>query len=377
MGTKRKHEKRGRTQNGHGKSEKKSVRDSVVDEDYVHYASDDGAPNEKGTESGAGSKGVNDTVMDADSGDDDISDDDDAMEDEEAEIALAAAQEDESDVEVTLDFYDPRDKDVSAISSFLDPWVRRIGHGLNAEPLSKVVCAQTRVGTTVRVEDDDAPVGFISCLNVRRHNDLLSALRKRLLRECGDVKSGEEVKKVLDGCMKGEGRYENEKMGLILTERVVNMPPPVIPKLLEALFCEIEWAVEDEPTRELREDYRFGWYLYVTEAVTETVPNGSGDSGTKKKKQKTAGDKEGGEERIGFVKVEDEAWFKFAAHKIWWNPPADDQQETTRQAGKKVVALLIPTKQVPDVRKAVEQLVGAAQQTVPPEAPDEGEAMES
>lgn len=36
--------------------------------------------------------------------------------------------------------------------------------------------------------------------------------------------------------------------GLLVNERVVNCPPQIGPPLMQALFDEISWAVEDEPT---------------------------------------------------------------------------------------------------------------------------------
>lgn len=340
-----------------------------VDEHFIHYASsDDEIKKEDQSNDNGFKRSVRDAVLDADSDND--GDSDDEMEDEEAEIKLGEAQEGESDVEVTLDFYDPRPEDIPALSNFLDPWIKRIGKEIGRDELSKTICAQTRVGTTVRVEDDEAPVGFISCLNVRRHADLLSGLRTRLRKVSKNTKDtqGDEFIKVIESCSQGKGRFENEKMGLILTERVVNMPPAIVPKLLEAIFCEIEWAIEDEPTQELREDYRFGWYLYITEAFTENVLKGEEARekvDNKRKKQKKDNSESPEEERIGFFKVEDEAWFKHASQKMSWSVATDPDRNDS--SGRKVVAMLIAAKQVPDVRKMVDELVGVSQH----EAPDD------
>lgn len=37
--------------------------------------------------------------------------------------------------------------------------------------------------------------------------------------------------------------------GLLVNERLVNAPPQVAPPLMQALFDEIAWALEDEPTK--------------------------------------------------------------------------------------------------------------------------------
>jgi hypothetical protein len=39
--------------------------------------------------------------------------------------------------------------------------------------------------------------------------------------------------------------------GLLLSERLLNVPPQLSPPLMQAIFDEIEWAVEDEPTQVL------------------------------------------------------------------------------------------------------------------------------
>lgn len=35
-------------------------------------------------------------------------------------------------------------------------------------------------------------------------------------------------------------------VGLLVSQRVVNLPPQLLPPLYDALFDEVEWATEDE-----------------------------------------------------------------------------------------------------------------------------------
>ena len=51
--------------------------------------------------------------------------------------------------------------------------------------------------------------------------------------------------------------------GLLVSERLVNCPPQLAPPLNQALFDEIEWAQEDEPTQVIR----------LTKTTTDTVPH--------------------------------------------------------------------------------------------------------
>lgn len=43
--------------------------------------------------------------------------------------------------------------------------------------------------------------------------------------------------------------WGNAHAGLLLSERLVNAPPQLAPPLNQALFDELEWAQEDEPTQ--------------------------------------------------------------------------------------------------------------------------------
>ena len=39
---------------------------------------------------------------------------------------------------------------------------------------------------------------------------------------------------------------EAQNVGLLVSQRVVNLPPQLLPPLYDALFDEISWATEDE-----------------------------------------------------------------------------------------------------------------------------------
>ena len=49
--------------------------------------------------------------------------------------------------------------------------------------------------------------------------------------------------------MHGLQTWGDAHTGLLLSERLVNAPPQLAPPLNQALFDELEWAQEDEPTQ--------------------------------------------------------------------------------------------------------------------------------
>ena len=75
-------------------------------------------------------------------------------------------------------------------------------------------------------------------------------------------------------------------IGLILTERLINMPVEVIPPMYTMLQEEMAWALEDN------EPYSFTHYLIISKVYEEVASKlDEEDDRPQKKKKKNAGDK--------------------------------------------------------------------------------------
>eukprot|EP00178_Gracilaria_changii_P007969 TRINITY_DN246_c0_g1_i1.p2 TRINITY_DN246_c0_g1~~TRINITY_DN246_c0_g1_i1.p2 ORF type:complete len:391 (-),score=86.90 TRINITY_DN246_c0_g1_i1:10886-12058(-) len=278
------------------------------------------------------------------------------------DILLTRNKTDESDVELSMEFFDPRDDDVSALSLLLGKYSKActsVGKGkeqvTNSSALAKMVCAQTRVGTTIRLSEDEAPIGFISCVNVREHAKVLKDLKRKLIQEAEKEKN-ERFIALLNKCMEGIGRFDSERMGLVLCERVVNMPTLVVGKMFEALCCEIEWATEDEKTQEQRDSFKFGWYLYIAEVYcyeTEREKDGGAKEGKKKKRPRV--EKKEVEQQIAFARVEDSEWHKHASCSVSW-----DWGGTEDGVKQRRMAMIVAAKKLAMIREAVEQRVNGS-----------------
>ena len=86
-------------------------------------------------------------------------------------------------------------------------------------------------------------------------------------------------------------------MGLILTERLVNVPPEVVPPMYNLLFEEIAWALED------KEPYTFSHYLIVSKTYTEVVSSLDQEESRPQKKSKKG---KGGGSEVFYFHPEDE-----------------------------------------------------------------------
>jgi protein BCP1 len=76
-------------------------------------------------------------------------------------------------------------------------------------------------------------------------------------------------------------------IGLILTERLINIPAEVVPPMYTMLLEEISWALEE------KEPYNFSHYLILSKTYEEVESKlDAQESRPQKKKKKTAGSNE-------------------------------------------------------------------------------------
>nr|CAN67930.1 hypothetical protein VITISV_007905 [Vitis vinifera] len=99
---------------------------------------------------------------------------------------------------------------------------------------------------------------------------------------------------------------EAHNVGLSVSQCVVNLPPQLLPPLCDALFDEVSWATEDEPTVELRSSFSFKIYLLISRIY----------------KHKNADQKKGPrgdvDEAIIYIKLEDEIFHKLRNYQLMW-----------------------------------------------------------
>ncbi|XAR63651.1 hypothetical protein NMG60_11023669 [Bertholletia excelsa] len=167
---------------------------------------------------------------------------------------------------------------IQADFAFFDPKPDDF-HGVKLFGFVDLILGQTTVGTVVKIEEDEdsTPYSVITALNLGRYKMAF-----------GD---------------------QSRNVGLLVSQRVVNLPPDLLPPLYDALFDEVSWATEDEPTEELRRSFCFKYYLLVTR-IYEHKNGGQKD-----------GASGGSEEAIIYIKPEDEIFhqlslwsFRFPLH---------------------------------------------------------------
>ncbi len=333
----------------------KSAPSNDIDEDCVMYESPDEG------------KAVPDKNMQSES---DVESSADEM-----ELEAKDNEEAEGDVEVTFDFYDPVETDKQPVAIFLSDLCASVRPKAGDEKgvldhyaLAKTICAQTRVGTVIKISDDAQAIGFITVLAVQEHRELLAPLAECLRKTdapASMLRSFVEPK---------EGEPVGSRVGLILTGRVVNLPPQLTPKMFEALLSEVEWATEDEPTAEQRKAFDLHWYLYITDVYPA---GGSGPVEKKKKPPKkksrrkqpateTAATKDK-EEQIAFTRIEDEILLNAATYTVSWKIPGEEAG--SEGLVRRKMGMFIKKARMDEAFAAIKRLFGMEEEQ--PEADEE------
>ncbi|BBH08690.1 CDK inhibitor P21 binding protein [Prunus dulcis] len=176
-----------------------------------------------------------------------------------------SSDEEEFDGTVQADFafFDPKPDDFHGVKTLLQTYLDDIEWDLSG--FVDLILEQTTVGTVDHKCFMDVKE-FL--LKVSQAKDVIDDLRSLLGKEA-------------------------ESVGLLVSQRVMNLPPQLLPPLYDALFDEVSWATEDEPTEELRNFFRFKFYIIVSKVY----------------KHKNAHQKKGmsaSDEEIIYIKPEDE-----------------------------------------------------------------------
>ncbi|KAF7886165.1 hypothetical protein EAF00_010268 [Botryotinia globosa] len=201
---------------------------------------------------------------------------------------------------VDFEWFNFREIDFHGVKSLIRQLFDVDSQLLDLSGLADEVVTQDTIGSTVKVDGEGTDAyAFMTILNVQRGNReggvLSEAVRglKRYLES--QVKEGGKVQQVLKG---------SEDVGVVLAERLINVPSEVAPPMYGMLVDEIEAAVED------KEPYDFRYYLVVSRGYREVESRlDREEQGPKSKKSKGKGKASG---EVFYFHPEDEVLKRFS-----------------------------------------------------------------
>ncbi|KAJ2890564.1 Mss4p nuclear export, partial [Coemansia aciculifera] len=181
--------------------------------------------------------------------------------------------EDKEMVDVDFEFFDPKPIDFHSLKQLLVASFGDDAEDVNLSGLVDLILSQNTIGSTVKFTGDENPYAFLTVLNMHVHSDKepIQQIKAYLLKKA-EKKGGSATK--LAEILNGPGH-----VGLLLNERVVNMPPQVTAPMLKMLVEEMTWAVEDG------EPYDFEYYVLLAPMYRETEAANDDDDDEKEAKK--------------------------------------------------------------------------------------------
>mmetsp|Transcript_37406 Transcript_37406/g.105582 ORF Transcript_37406/g.105582 Transcript_37406/m.105582 type:complete len:313 (-) Transcript_37406:158-1096(-) len=248
------------------------------------------------------------------------------------------------EINVDFEFYDPQEVDFHGLRALLGSYLNEQSFDLSE--LVETIIAQKSVGTLIKTSEDSVdPIGVLTVLSLKQHKDLhsLKQIRDFLHRKCKDSAHKLELTKA----------WDSDGTGLIVSERLVNVPPQIAPPLIQALFDEIEWATEDEPTQELRESFKFEQYIVLTRVYVDPAAQRPNAGTSKEQPAKKA---KGSEPLLVYVRPEDEFLHQHCSWSLTFPIEGKDVGKDELQPWR--LSMVVPADAIASVRASLDAVVG-------------------
>ncbi|CAF3537203.1 Mss4p nuclear export [Fusarium graminearum] len=218
----------------------------------------------------------------------------------------------------------------------------------NMSALADLVLSQPTIGSTIKVDGkaNDA-YALLTVLNTAVHQDKepMKDIIKYLVEKAQTNSSLAPIADVLSS-----GKH----VGLVFSERLINMPSELAPPLYSMLVDEVEAAVED------KEPYNFSHYLILSKTYQELESKLDVENQKRKKAKEEAG--------MYYFHMEDEVLHKHAVAHGNFNYTKEDElaadsKRAFQEMGVKAHGhmILIEASKFPGAVKSVNEYLSAAQ----------------
>ncbi|KAJ7069999.1 p21-C-terminal region-binding protein-domain-containing protein [Mycena amicta] len=204
------------------------------------------------------------------------------QQDSSAADAASDSDSDVSFVDVDFEFFDPNPQvDYQALKRLLSQLFQRDAERFDLPGLVDLVLSQPTVGTTIKTDGIESdPYALLTVLNMHVHqtHPSIAALAAYFLEKTApDLAFNTTLRTIFAGA--------ETHVGLVLNERLVNMPVQTIPPMYRMLSDELKWALADS------EPYVFTHLLFVSrtyhlsDAEEEALANSAPSHRSKKSKK--------------------------------------------------------------------------------------------
>lgn len=217
---------------------------------------------------------------------------------------LILSSQDMDLLNVDFEWFDPQPAvDFHGLKTLLRQLLDTDNQLFDLSELADMILAQPLLGSTVKCDGNESdPYAFLTVLNMHEHRSkpIIKQLTDYLLSRAKTTPNSNlhaELQKLLSP------ETSHAQVGLILTERFINMPHQIVPPMYNMLVEEIQWALQD------KEPYQFSHYLVISKTYTEVASKLDAEDNPPSKKSKGQSSKEN---EVFYFHPEDEVLHKHA-----------------------------------------------------------------
>ena len=235
---------------------------------------------------------------------------------------------------------DPKETDFLGLKALLGNYLD--GALFNSSELCDAIIAQNTVGTVLKAQgagDEVDPIAVMSVMNLQRRKEM------KWMQETIDYLKKNCPKDLKD---QFEALLGEEGVGLIINERVINVPQETAQPLVNLLFDEISNATEDEPTEELRESFKFKKYILLTRTFLEEDAEPAGVGGGKRKRDAAT--------EMVYPRPEDQFFHKVSKMSFQWKSRELGENDDVDSFQPMRLCMVVDANSVPQVRKQVKEM---------------------
>ncbi|KAJ5098612.1 hypothetical protein N7532_005613 [Penicillium argentinense] len=163
-------------------------------------------------------------------------------------------------VNVDFEWFDPQPAvDFHGLKNLLRQLFDIDAQIFDLSALADLILSQPTLGSTVKTDGNESdPYAFLSVINLQEHKD--KPVIKDLIQYMKTKSAANPSLALLKDLL---SQQPVPPIGLILTERVINMPGQIVPPMYNMLLEEMAWAIQD------KEPYSFTHYLIISKGYEE------------------------------------------------------------------------------------------------------------
>jgi len=168
---------------------------------------------------------------------------------------LSVDDEMAGEIQMNFEFFQFQPEDYHDVKNFLSKYLE--GEAFEAEELSDELIEQFYIGSMIKIEDNESPVGLLSAFNIVKHGakSCCQSINKFFLTHLVPSENSGTLQNLLQG--------EKGHVMLVFSERLESVPLQLTPHLYAQLFAEIQkaWQTEKDDNA-LEYEYDAAYFLF-------------------------------------------------------------------------------------------------------------------